>query len=172
MRVRILKKFLNGSGIFEKITLGNGIRTPPSGPSLLICLMFLPIFLCYSLIITWEFNRMYINRKLLTSASVSKKKFLSSAFYVHFIFIYIYTFSYIYAYSSHLVIFMLIYAFYIESLKEKVQLERCSPSLAMISFELVSIIFAMLFLHFMSHHQVQAGENRQKLFLQLINLFI
>ena len=40
----------------------------------------------------------------------------------------------------------------------------------MISFELVSIRFAILFLYFISHHQVQAGEYRQKLFLQLRNI--
>ncbi|KAK2562485.1 hypothetical protein P5673_014150 [Acropora cervicornis] len=33
----------------------------------------------------------------------------------------------------------------------------------MISFELVSIIFAILFFHFISHHQVQADKNCSQL---------
>ena len=30
---------------------------------LLICLMFLPLFLCYSLIITWELNRQNVHKQ-------------------------------------------------------------------------------------------------------------
>ncbi|XP_015771479.1 PREDICTED: uncharacterized protein LOC107349807 [Acropora digitifera] len=51
----------------------------------------------------------------------------------------------------------------IESSKGNLQIEPYSSSLAMILFELVSIIFAIHFLHFISHHQVQADKNCSQL---------